>query len=521
FDQARRAQLALGDRGAVTTVRRGWSIGVWVVDEDVPEQLLDRLAEAESNGASLILARLTVAAPIKDANPAAICAQLSGRECLRLSTHEFLLFCPPGGSQGAASWIKAVASRLRLGLVGQPDIHASLAFCPDQGRTLADLHNHFHDRAENAVNRAPRADMKCFAVPGQSWPVAGSAWREVLALGEDNATSELPANIADYVRSYWPADPEATRHFAQHATPRIERCGRNILRNFSLGGESRRQTRSRILQKVRALRDLPSLPVMAMQAYKLAQSPDSNAEQLARFVEREPALSARILGVVNSPHFGLNASVESIRHAIVLLGWEEISQISLMLSSKTVFSRSQGVVGKELWEHAVRAAEVARHLARRVPDVSVSRMYTAALLHDVGKVCLHMVAADAMQECRNHARQAGVPTYEMERERLGLDHAELSGMMLRHWGLPETLCEIIERHHGCWPGEQGLPVESALLGLVDHITHRLEGSERHGDLTRIHRVHAHPLEPHFGAFSNITIDLLADDLQPQLRAVAA
>ncbi len=519
-DDARKHQLRLGDMGCVTLINSGWRIGRWVVDSDVPELIERRIDEAEAQGAPQVIALLRTSNAIVDADPQAICASVTGQECIRVAPREFLVFCANESAKGAASWLKTIASKLSLALKESPKFTSHVSLFPEDGRTLAELYESFNAPAQGR-DRPATPDMKNFAVPANLWPIAGTAWREVLSVGESNMVGAAPAPVAQFLKAYWPADPDALSAFRVSNGTAGEQQGRNILRNFSLSTDARRLMRGRILQKVRSMRELPTLPVMAMQAYQLAQSPDSNATELAQFVEREPALSARILAVVNSPYFGLNSPVESIKHALVLLGWEEIAHLSLLLSSKAVFSRMSTSIGQQLWRHAALSAEVARHLAGRVPDINVSRMYTAALLHDVGKVCLYLVAGDEMEDCSRLAKEAQVPSYEMERERLGLDHAEVSGMLLRHWGLPEQLCSVIERHHGCWPGEDKISLECALLGLIDHITHRVEGSEKHGDLMRIHRVHATQLEPYFGEYSVVATDLLADDLQPSLRSIAA
>lgn len=519
-DEARQHQLRLGDMGCVMVINAGWKVGRWTVDADLPEQLEQRIADAEQQGVPQVLALLQSDRDILDADPKGVLASITGQQCVRLTEREFLVFCATASAKGAASWLKSVASKFSLALKDSPKFSSTVAIFPEDGRTLTDVYESFEAHLQGH-ERKPAPDMKNFTVPANLWPIAGSAWREALAIGEADMVAAAPEAVANFLKAYWPADPDALNEYAGRNAAGGAQQGRNVLRNFSLGTDARRQMRGRILQKVRSMREIPTLPMMAMQAYQLAQSPDSNANELAQFVEREPALSARILSVVNSPYFGLSAPVESIKHALVLLGWEEIAHLALLLSSKAVFSRMHASIGDNLWRHAALSAEVARHLAPRVPKVNASRMYTAALLHDVGKVCLYMVAADDMQDCTRLAAEAQVPTYEIERERMGLDHAEVSGMLLRHWGLPEQLCVMIERHHGCWPGEQQIALDTALLGLVDHVTHRIEGSELAGDLLRIHRVHASKLEPYFGEFSVVSTDLLADDLQPALRSVAA
>lgn len=519
-DEARHHQLILGDLGCVTVVQKRIAIGDWRVEAKLADSLEHRIQRAEEGGGTVAVALLRSTEGRVGADLAKKLEQRAQQDCIPVSDHEILLHCLANTGKGAVNWLKNILQSLRQSEAGIPDFTPFVALCPEDGRDIYELHHAF---AKQQGDNDRGEELESFAVPANLWPLAGSAWHNVLSLGEAALTDDIPSSVREYVHAYWPADSEAVLSY--QSSPRADAAsaggGRMILRNFSLGSDARRLTRGRILQKVRGLKELPTLPVMAMRAYQLAQSADSNANELAGFVEKEPALSARILGIVNSPYFGLSTSVDSIKHALILLGWEEIAHLALLLSSKAVFSGGRNGVGQKLWRHAAQSAEVARLLALRVPDTNASRLYTAALLHDVGKVCLHLVANEEMQSCEKYAVQLNLPQYEIERERLGVDHAEVSGMLLRHWGLPESLCAVIERHHGCWPGEPQLLRDAALLGLVDHITHRIEGTEQHGDLVRIHRVHATELEPFLGEFSLVATDLIADDLKSNIREVVS
>lgn len=519
-EEARRQQLFLGDLGCVTVVQEHLVIGTWRVDARVAKDLEQRIERAEHGGGAVAFALLKADVPLVDPDAEKKLRDIAQQDCIRVSSQEFLVYCLANTGKGAVSWLSSVVKGLSHALSLAPKFQSLVALCPDDGRDIYELYASFQKQQELGDKTA---ELRSFAVAANLWPVAGSAWQSLLALGERALTEDIPESVRAYVNAYWPADPESVLSYQSSAQSDkgVAGSGRMILRNFSLGSDARRLTRGRLLQKVRNLKELPTLPVMAMRAYQLAQTPDSNVNELAGFVEKEPSLSARILGIVNSPYFGLNTTVESIKHALVLLGWEEIAHLALLLSSKAVFNGGRGDVGQKLWCHAAQSAEVARLLAAQIPGANASRMYTAALLHDVGKVCLYLVAGEEMHSCEKYAVQAKLPQYEIERERLGIDHAEVSGMLLRHWGLPESLCAVIERHHGCWPGEQELPRDSALLGLVDHLTHRIEGTEPHGDLVRIHRIQVDQLKPFLSEFSIISTDLIADDLKSGIRKIAA
>ncbi|MGB1557677.1 MAG: HDOD domain-containing protein [Oceanococcaceae bacterium] len=507
-EEARRVQLALGALGCVTTIDSCWRSDDWTLPEALPDRIVETVGHARSQGRSVVYALLRSSEALSVYRLRQAVADFTGVLCV-LGERDILVCSPVSEEAGAAAWLRRTAQDLQSALPDAGRWRSVFVVAPEDGENAGEL----LDALRRHVDEAPASKAApTFAAdqPMLEWPLAGEALGQIWALGR--SPRGLPEEIQTQLEPTWPS--------LAHAEPALSPPNHSPVQLWEAFGRQHSQRlkkRTEILQKVASMERLPTLPAAAMEAYRLACAPDTNAQILGEFVGRDPSLSTRILTVVNSPHMGLHAKVDSIRHALVLLGWEEIARLALLLSNEAVFRSLNSRQAQDLWKHSAATADVARELATRVPTVHGAGLYTAALLHDVGKVVLYAVAAPEMQELAQRSVELNLPAFQLEREQLGLDHAELGGMLLRRWGLPEELSLVVERHHGLWPGDTELRLEAALVGLADHLTHRLQGTEPGGEACRLQQAQLQLLEPYFGRQSLESLDLLAEDVSRSLR----
>ena len=203
----------------------------------------------------------------------------------------------------------------------------------------------------------------------------------------------------------------------------------------------------RVQQFVNRIGDLPSVPAIAATVIALVEDPNASAEDLRAVIERDPALAARILKVANSSLFGFSRRIETLRHAIALLGFRTVKNLVLGASMKEVFKRF-GLTERLLWEHATRAGAVAARLSEH-PGVDVDReeAFTVGLLHDLGKIALNNAAPEEYSRVVARVYNDGVGFVVAEREIFGFDHAELGALVAEKWRLPPRLETAIRLHH--------------------------------------------------------------------------
>ncbi len=194
---------------------------------------------------------------------------------------------------------------------------------------------------------------------------------------------------------------------------------------------------------------LPTMPAMASKVLRLLQDPESDAAQIEEVVRHAPGLTGNVLRLSNSAYFGFAGRIGSVRQAIVYLGWERMRQLVLATSIRGVMVEAipgYGLPPGELWRHAVAVAVASEKLARALGIPAPEETFTAALLHDVGKLIL----GQYVEEYQGRIEEAlgdGLSFETAEREVLGLDHAELGGEVLEKWSLPQGLVLAARWHH--------------------------------------------------------------------------
>jgi HD-like signal output (HDOD) protein len=194
-----------------------------------------------------------------------------------------------------------------------------------------------------------------------------------------------------------------------------------------------------------AVRDLPALPAVAERIVVLSQNPDLTASELDEVISCDPAMSAKILRVVNSPYYGLSRQVTTTAHAIVILGTRQVQNLALSMSAMNVIGDQ-----KSFWRHSYGAAAAVAELAdmRSVTSEDKDAAVAGALLHDVGLLFLKNNFIDLHRLAVENARVNQVTLDEAERDLLGITHAEVGELLTVNWHFPEGLCELIRNHSG-------------------------------------------------------------------------
>lgn len=198
-----------------------------------------------------------------------------------------------------------------------------------------------------------------------------------------------------------------------------------------------------------ALHGVEFLSSPAMGALTALNNPDSKPEEISRMLEMDPALTAEILRFANSAYFGCARQIETVREAVVRLGFSTVTRMLLMSSTRKVAEKpvkGYDLGPGELWSSMISTAVgtelIAKELNLRAPPVA----FTAGLLHNIGKIVLGThLELDATVTCELAERE-NIPFDEAERRVIGVDYAEVGAELLRLWELPENLVNTVRWH---------------------------------------------------------------------------
>jgi HD-like signal output (HDOD) protein/CheY-like chemotaxis protein len=196
-----------------------------------------------------------------------------------------------------------------------------------------------------------------------------------------------------------------------------------------------------------SMQQLPSLPKSCMEMREALADPDADSHRIARLVERDPAMSAKILQLVNSAFFGVARNVSDINMAITYLGKTILENLVLSVEIFRIFRPAKSIPGfslESLHAHAQLTAQMAGHVAT---DNAMRRLgMVAGLLHDVGKLVLAEATPEHFARAIAGARNEKRPLFEIEEELTGVSHAEAGAYVLSMWGIPYVIVEAVAHH---------------------------------------------------------------------------
>lgn len=196
--------------------------------------------------------------------------------------------------------------------------------------------------------------------------------------------------------------------------------------------------------------ELPSFPGAVMKTLQLLRDPNSGSPHIARSIEMNPALVVRLLKMVNSAAFGLRRKINSVSHAVTLLGRSRLESIVVGLAVRTNLPRHSGIGFQHdrFWTAAARRAAVARGLAGLLHPQTQSEAFVGGLLQDMALPLLAKVRPKQYAPILEHWHgEADSKLDELERTEFGWDHGEVGASMAHKWELPEVLINSIDVHH--------------------------------------------------------------------------
>ncbi len=203
---------------------------------------------------------------------------------------------------------------------------------------------------------------------------------------------------------------------------------------------------------------LPALPGTALKLMAIINDPDSTVEQIVATIKYDQAVTGEVLRLCNSAHYGLGREVTSLNDAMMCLGTATVLQLVLAVHTSAVLSNEQKGYGLDpgaLWRHSVAVALAAGLLSKKMRLTNASLVFTAGLLHDVGKVVLNEYVAEEFAEIARMVKEEKKSFSEAEHDVLGFSHQEVGGIVAEKWNLPDPIARCIRYHHT--PGELDPP----------------------------------------------------------------
>jgi len=223
------------------------------------------------------------------------------------------------------------------------------------------------------------------------------------------------------------------------------------------------------------IENLPPAPKILAPLLVALTDIDADTGRVVDMIALDPALTAKVLQTCNSAYFGVSRPVDHVAEAVNRLGFQIVYCIVAMASGDPAFKAAQGTgidVSRQ-WRHAATTAFASQMIAKRI-RADAGFLFTAGLLHDIGKLILAEAFRRDYIELQNDPKVVGTTLVELERASFGLDHAEVGARLLERWKFSPQFAAGVRFHHD--PGAAtGTDVTqfAACLSVADALAHSL------------------------------------------------
>jgi putative nucleotidyltransferase with HDIG domain len=210
-----------------------------------------------------------------------------------------------------------------------------------------------------------------------------------------------------------------------------------------------------ILDKLDRIKEIPTLPSVVFELNKYLQDPDTSIKTVCETVEKDQAITLKILRLVNSAFYGFKSKISDLRNAIILLGYSAVRNAIVSLSVINSFSSKRVALMNfditQFWKHSLAVAVTSKNIAQLSKKESPDTCFVGGLLHDIGKVILAQYFHDLFEQVWTTLQDERVSFYEAEKRKLPIDHTIIGAHLASKWQLPEGLIEAIRWHHEFQP----------------------------------------------------------------------
>lgn len=193
--------------------------------------------------------------------------------------------------------------------------------------------------------------------------------------------------------------------------------------------------------------ELLSLPQTLSEVLRVVKDETSSAQDLAKVLMCDPALTAKVLRIVNSSYYGARREISTVNQAVVTLGTRQVTALALSTSLYNVANNWNTEIDRmRFWRHSLEVAIGCRMIAEKVRYPNVEEAFVSGLLHDLGMLILEKSYSNQFKKV--YAKIAhGESVIDLEEEAWGTNHARVGQFLFEQWNLPESICSAVGHHH--------------------------------------------------------------------------
>jgi HD-like signal output (HDOD) protein len=209
-------------------------------------------------------------------------------------------------------------------------------------------------------------------------------------------------------------------------------------------------TKQALMQRLEGLRQIPTIPAVLAPLLRYLQQPveQLDVQKVTDLLSQDKSLAAQCLQMANSPLFGRVQNVQSLRGAVMSLGFHHVSDIAMSCGVLNMFPNDKTSMDPVVfWEHSLSCALVCRHLAGKINFADPGKAYLAGLLHDLGIIVNLWVLPKEFRAAWETGKAEGIPLHEAEQKSMGFTHCDSGRLLAERWDLSPDLIQVVSHHH--------------------------------------------------------------------------
>ena len=191
---------------------------------------------------------------------------------------------------------------------------------------------------------------------------------------------------------------------------------------------------------------VPPFPAVALKALHLIGGRDTSLLDLCNLIRPDPAFSAEVLRIANSPLVAFSKEVTNILQASMLLGFRRLRSVVVTVGLRAYMAHGFTPLLRSCWRHSVACGIIAERAAKAC-SLDKELAYTGGVLHDLGRIVLAVSMPEEYELLVEHGADDPHGFLQAERARFGIDHCQVGGVLVTEWSLPPAFLTIATCHH--------------------------------------------------------------------------
>ena len=223
------------------------------------------------------------------------------------------------------------------------------------------------------------------------------------------------------------------------------------------------------------IKDIPTLPLIYQELFRMMQDPEVSAPAIAEVITLDPALTAKILHLVNSAFYGYKKQIKTISRAVVVLGFQAVRNAALAISVFDFFKDAPNSDEREMtkfWEHSIAVATICKVLAHRAGINQTEEAFTVGLLHDTGKLVEKFYFPQDFADLCRATQEQHLSWIDCERMLFQVNHATIGKAVFRMWDFPPSVVDAVHLHHSSVKTSK-YPQVTSLVHVADFVSYQM------------------------------------------------